>query len=333
MIGLVARRLISLALVVLGVTIITFLISHVVPGDAARMIAGQRASEAQVESVRRELGLDRPLHEQYIRYVERLADLDLGTSIVTNRPILDELVVRIPATMELMICALLLSIAIGVPLGVSAAVNQGRWHDQLIRGISVASISVPAFWLAMLLVLLFYARLDWLPGSGRLAGEMPDMVTGFLLVDTLLAGDLSAFGDALSHLVLPVVTLSLVDVGAIARLVRGNMIEVLKEDYIRTARSSGLTETLVHRLALRNALIPLVTVLGLSVAQMLYGSVVIESVFGWPGTGNYIVNSIFNLDFPVIMGFTVLVSLAYVVINLVVDLAYIALDPRIRGVG
>ena len=334
MIGLLARRFVSLILVIFGVTITTFLIGNVVPGDAAKLIAGPRAPAAQVEAIRHELGLDKSLPEQYVRYVERLAKFDLGRSIVSNRPIADELLVRIPATLELMFCALILAIALGVPMGVVAAVNKGRWPDHLIRGISVAGISIPAFWLALLLVLLFYAQLDLLPGSGRLGGDAPAFVTGFLLIDSLLAGDGSAFADALSHLVLPVLTLGLIDVGAVARLVRANMIDVLQEDYIRTARASGLREGLVvYRLALRNALIPLVTVLGLSIAQMLYGSVVIETVFGWPGTGSYVVQSIFNLDFPVIMGFTVLSSIAYVVVNLIVDLAYYALDPQIRGVG
>ena len=192
-------------------------------------------------------------------------------------------------------------------------------------------MSIPAFWLAPLLILVFYGVLHWLPGSGRLELDAPPQVTGFMLIDTLLAGDFTTFADALAHLVLPVMTLALLDIGAIARLVRGQMIEVLNQDYIRTARASGLSEwTVILHHALRNALIPLLTVLGLSIAQMLYGSVVIESLFAWPGTGSYVVGAVFNLDFPVVMGFAVLASVAYVTVNIAVDVVHAALDPRVR---
>ncbi|HEX3916359.1 MAG TPA: ABC transporter permease [Caulobacteraceae bacterium] len=334
MAAFVLRRLGFLVVVVLAVTVITFLIAQAIPGDPARVVAGPRADAQQLAKARHQLGLDRPLPVRYADYLGRVLHGDLGASIVTGRPVLSELAARAPATLELMISALIVGVAGGVPLGVAAALTRGRWPDRLIRAGSALTISVPAFWLGPLLILVFYGALQVLPGSGRLDLDPPPPVTGFLLIDTLLAGDVAAFGDALAHLAIPVLTLALLDVGAIARLVRGQMIEVLGEDYIRTARATGLSEaTVILRYALRNGLTPLVTVLGLSIAQMLYGSVVIESIFAWPGDGSYVVGAIFNLDFPVVLGFALVTSVAYVVVNLGVDLTYLLLDPRIREAG
>ena len=334
MAAFILRRLSFLILVALAVTVITFLISQVVPGDPARVVAGPRANAEQLLTVRRQLGLDRALPVRYADYLGRIVRGDLGNSIVTGRPVLSELAARAPATLELMTAALVAALAAGVPLGVWAALTRGGWPDRLIRAGSAATISIPAFWLGPLLILLFYGAWHILPGSGRLDLDPPRSVTGFLMIDTLLAGDLAAFADALAHLAIPVLTLALLDVGGVARLVRAQMIEVLGEDYIKTARASGLPErTVVLRYALRNGLIPLVTVLGLSIAQMLYGSVVIESIFAWPGTGSYVVGAIFNLDFPVVMGFALVASIAYVLVNLLVDMLYLVLDPRIREAG
>jgi len=330
--GFLARRIAALLLVVFAVSLVTFAISHLVPGDPARMIAGPRASAQQLAAIRHELGLDRPVLVQYEIYGTHLLHGDLGKSIVTNRPVLGEIASRVPATLELMLCALIVSLLFGIPIGIAAALNQGRFVDHLVRGFSALTVSIPAFWLAPLLILLFYGALGVFPASGRIDGDPPTAITGLFLIDSALTLNFRAFADAASHLVLPVATLSFLDMGAIARLVRGQMIEVLSEDYIKTARASGLPErAVIYRHALRNALIPLVTVLGMSLAQLLYGSVIIESLFAWPGTGSYVVNAIFALDFPVIMGFTVLVSTAYVVVNLLVDLLYMLLDPRIRA--
>lgn len=331
MLAFVARRLVFLLLVVFGVSLITFAISHLAPGDPARVIAGPRATAAQLAHVRHELGLDRPLPEQYLRYAGKVLHGDLGASTVTGQPILGELAARAPATLELMGLALIVAVAAGVPLGVWAALRKDGWADQLIRVGATAGVSIPAFWLAPLLIILFYGVLHWLPGSGRLDVDPPHAVTGFMLIDSLLAGDLAAFADAAAHLALPVLTLALLDMGAVARLVRSQMIEVLQEDYVRTARANGLPErTVILRYAVRNALIPLITVLGLSIAQMLYGSVIIESLFAWPGTGSYVVGAIFNLDLPVVMGFAIVASVAYVGVNLGVDILQMLLDPRIR---
>lgn len=332
----IRRRLILLLLVVIGVTIITFAISHMIPGDPARLMAGDRATPEIVQSMRTRLGLDQPLHLQYLNYVGSLLQGDLGTSIRTGRPVADDLVRFFPATIELAAVALLFSVLAGVPLGVASAVYRNRWIDQVSRTISVTGISTPAFWLGLLLIMLFYGRLDWLPSSGRLGGDVtaPPFVTGMLLIDTLLAGDLAAFRSALSHILLPAFTLGFVHLGVVTRQIRSSMLEVLQEDYVRTAKAGGLSRRqIIFGHALRNALIPSVTMLGLAFGDLLYGAVLTETVFAWPGMGNYVVQSIHALDFPAIMGFTVVASIAYVLINLLVDLTYMLLDPQIRSVG
>jgi len=332
MLRFVLRRFWFLVVVLFGVSLLTFLIANVAPGDPARMAAGPSATPEAVAALRAEWGLDQPLIEQYFRYLGRLAHFDLGTSNVTGRPVLDEILARAPATIELMVAALLLALVVGVPLGVWAALRRGSWVDSLVRGLATLGVSVPAFWLGLLLILLFYRTLGWLPGSGRFMGDPPTAMTGFLTLDALLHGDWAAFRLACAHLVLPVASLALLDLGQVARLVRNQLLAVLSQDYIRVARASGLPErAVVYRHALRNAVSPLITVIAASIAQMLYGSVSIELVFGWPGAGQYVVNSIFNLDFPVIMGFALLTSGVYVVANLGADLAYAWLDPRVRA--
>lgn len=334
MLRVVSRRLVFLVFVVLGVSVVTFVISHILPGDPVRMLAGPRASPELLARIRSDLGLDRPILTQYVVYLQHVAVLNFGTSIVSGRPIAGELFSRVPATLELMGTALVLSVALGITLGVLAAVNKDGWIDQLVRGSAVVGISMPSFWLGLLLILFFYGRLGMLPGSGRISGSPPSTITGFYVLDAVLTANGGALLDAVAHLALPALTLCIIEVGGIARLVRSSMLDVLKEDYVLTGRASGLRERVViWQIALRNALIPYIALFGLSLASLLYGSVVVETVFSWPGTGKYVVDSIFNLDFPVIMAFTLLVSIAYVVANLLVDLAYLALDPQIRDVG
>lgn len=330
------RRLLMLVLVIAGVTVICFVISRLIPGDPAQLILGPRATPQAITELRTQLGLDRPVHVQYAHYVGELLRGDFGTSITTRQPVLAELLGLLPATLELMGMAMLISIAVGVPLGVLCAVRRDRWVDNLVRMVAVAGISTPTFWLGLMLVLLFYAQLGWLPGSGRLdiGVAPPPPVTGLYLIDAAFAGNGLAWRSAFNHLVLPAATLALSSIGTVVRLIRASMIEVLAEDYIRTARAYGLARWRVHYVyALKNALIPFVTVLGLELASLLFGSVVIESVFAWPGVGNHVLGAILNLDFPVIMGFTVLASVVYVGANLLVDLAYLVLDPRIQAVG
>ncbi|MCW5260189.1 ABC transporter permease [Verminephrobacter eiseniae] len=330
------RRLGFLLLVVFGVSIITFAISHMIPGDPARLLAGERASEAMVAGMRQSLGLDRPLPEQYRIYMLGLAHGDLGTSIRTGRPVAEDILAFFPATLELVIAALLFSIAIGVPLGVVSAVWRDRPIDHLVRTISVAGVSMPAFWLALMLIYLFYGQLGWLPGGGRidLGASAAPAATGFYLIDALLAGDGQALWSAIRHLLLPALTLGFVHVGVVARQIRSALLDQLQQDYVRTARAGGLSAAaVVLQHALPNALIPSVTVLGLAFGDLLYGAVLTETVFAWPGMGSYVVVSIQALDFPAVMGFTVVVSFVYVLVNLAVDLVYLALDPRITGVG
>jgi peptide/nickel transport system permease protein len=321
---------------VLGVTLITFIISHLIPGDPARLIAGERATDEIVAAIRSRLGLDLPLYQQYWNYMVALAQGDLGTSIRTSRPVLEDIAAFFPATLELALVALLLATLVGIPLGVLSAVYRNRPIDHFVRTISVTGISTPAFWLGLGLIIVFYGKLGWLPGGGRLAQGMapPPDVTGLYLVDSLLAGDMATFRSALHHILLPAITLGFVHLGVVARQIRSAMLEQLGEDYVRTARAYGLTPwSVVLRHALPNALIPSVTVLGLALGDLLYGAVLTETVFGWPGMGAYVVDSIQALDFPAVMGFAVVVSVAYVILNFLVDLAYRWIDPRITGGG
>ena len=311
--GLIRQRCWGLILVVAGVCVITFIISHLIPGDPARLLAGDRASDE----------IDALLHG------------DLGTSIRTGRPVLEDLKTFFPATLELAFCALLIALLVGIPLGVLSAVYRNRWTDHLVRLMALTGISTPAFWLGLGVIVLFYGKLDWLPGSGRLDDwfDPPTRVSGFYLLDSLLEGNIEVFFNALQHLILPAATLAFVHLGIVARQIRSAMLEQLNEDYIRTALASGLPKfTIVVRYALPNALIPSITVLGLALGDLLYGAVLTETVFAWPGMGAYVVSSIQALDFPAVMGFAIVVSFAYVLVNLVVDLLYLWIDPRMgRG--
>ncbi len=333
--SLLRQRSWGLLLVVAGVCVITFIISHLIPGDPARLLAGDRASDEIVQHIRQQLGLNLPLWQQFIRYVQQLLHGDLGTSIRTGRPVLDDLRAFFPATLELAFCALLIALLVGVPLGVLSAVYRNRWLDHLVRLLALTGISTPAFWLGLGAIVLFYGKLNLLPGGGRLDDwlDPPTRITGFYLVDALLEGNTEVFMNALQHLILPATTLAFVHLGIVARQIRSAMLEQLSEDYIRTALASGLPKfTIVVRYALPNALIPSVTVLGLALGDLLYGAVLTETVFAWPGMGAYVVSSIQALDFPAVMGFAIVVSFAYVLVNLFVDLLYLWIDPRMgRG--
>ncbi|MCS3471910.1 peptide/nickel transport system permease protein [Pseudomonas sp. JUb42] len=333
--NILRKRLAGLLLVVVGVSLITFAISHLIPGDPARLIAGDRASDAIVANIRHNLGLDLPLYQQYGRYMLDLLHGDLGTSIRTSRPVLEDLQAFFPATLELALTALLLSILIGVPLGVLSAVYQNRAIDQFARTLAVTGISTPTFWLGLGLIVLFYGHLNWLPGSGRIDEGMdaPSRITGFYLIDSLLAGNREQFVSSLQHLILPAVTLAFVNLGVVARQIRSAMLDQLGEDYIRTARAYGLSRwAVILRHALPNALIPSVTVLGLILGDLLYGAVLTEAVFAWPGMGAYVIKSVQSLDFPAVMGFAIVVSFIYVLLNMVIDLLYRLIDPRIGEV-
>ena len=333
---LIRQRCWGLVLVMIGVCVITFIISHLIPGDPARLLAGDRASNEMVQHMRQQLGLDQPLYVQFYRYVVDLLHGNLGTSIRTGRPVLEDLRAFFPATLELAFSALLLAILFGVPLGVLSAVYRNKFPDHIVRMLSVIGISTPAFWLGLGVIILFYGHLNLLPGGGRLDDwlDPPTSISGFYVLDSLLTGNHEALWNSLQHLLLPALTLAFVHMGVVARQIRSAMLEQMGEDYIRTARANGLSKwRVILSHALPNALIPSVTVLGLAMGDLLYGAVLTETVFAWPGMGAYVVSSIQALDFPAVMGFAVVVSFAYVLVNLLVDLLYVWIDPRISRVG
>jgi len=327
----VLKRIGFLFVVLAGVSVLTFVIANIAPGDPARMMAGPQADAGAIAKIREDLGLDRPLLVQYGRYAGRLLEGDLGVSNVSGQPVVDEIVARAPATIELTLGGLIVALVIGVPLGVLASLRRGRLADILVRILAVAGAAVPAFWFGLLLILLFYRELGWFPGAGRFTGEPPAAVTGFMTIDALVAGDWSALKTACAHLALPVFALAILDLGILARLTRNQMLGQMRQDYVRVARSAGLREReIVRSHVMRNALSPLVGVVTVALANLLYGSVSVETVFSWPGAGQYLVNSIFALDFPVIVAFAVMASIAYVLFSLAGDLVYASLDPRVR---
>lgn len=318
-----------------GVTMISFIISHAVPSDPIVSNLGQQASQRPeiVAAFRAKWGLDRPLHEQYLSFLGNLAHGDLGTSINTRRPIATDVSQFLPATVELSTVSILFALIVGLPLGVCAAVYRDGPIDHLARMVSLVGVSIPIFWLAAVSLVIFYAALQIAVGPGRLGPQLqaPPPTTGFLTLDTLLAGDLVSFRSALEHLMLPGLVLGSSVMGLITRVSRSSLLEVLGQDYIRTARSKGLVEYLViRRHALRNALIPTVTVLGLAYGSLLSGAVLTETIFAWPGLGRYAYQSAVTNDFPAIMGVTFVIALIYILVNLLVDLAYALLDPQIR---
>lgn len=331
--GLILRRLVLLLPVLIGVSLVTFTLSHVVPSDPARLIAGPHASPSEVASVRHAFGLDRPLWRQYFTYMGNLLHADLGESLHTQRPVRDDLGDFLPATVELTSTAMLLTLAIGIPLGVLSAVFRGRWLDNLTRLFSVSGVSIPVFWLAIMLQLLLYYRLGWVPAGGRLDTGLqpPPRLTGLYTLDSLLTGHLSLLINSAWHLLLPSLVLSFGSLAVVTRMMRATMLEVLRHDYIRTARAKGVTRRgVLWRHALRNALMPTITVAGLQMGYLLSGALLVETVFSWSGIGRYAVQSILSSDFNAIMSVTLLIAVLFIGVNLLVDLFYALVDPRIH---
>ncbi len=327
------RRLGFVIVVLLGVTILTFFLARVVPSDPARLLAGPRASSRAVEEIRHAKGLDRPLWDQYTSYMGALARADLGTSLVTRRPVTKDLLTFVPATFELVFYSLLAGSLLGLALGVFSAIRPGSVIDVGGRFVAIGGLSLPNFWVALLLQFAFFSSLGILPFGGRLDTGVvpPTTLTGLYTIDSLLTGRLDLFIQAVSHLILPVIALGLAEMGLVARIVRASMLEVLGQDYIRSARAKGLASWRIYRRhALRNALLPVVTIIGLEFGLLLSGTVLVESIFAWPGLGRYMAEAISSSDYSAIMGVTIVVTLGYVLINLVVDLAYAHLDPRVR---
>ena len=319
----------------LGMTLIAFVVSHTLPADPVGANLGQRSMEdpAIVAAFRAQWGLDRPLPEQYLTYVRNLLGLNLGMSIRTHMPVSDDLGRYLPASAELAIIATIVGTLIGIPFGVISAVRRNQWVDHLIRGVSLIGVSSPVFWLGLIGLYIFYFRLGWLPGPGRLDVGLaePTHVTGMYTVDSLLTGNWQALGVSLRHLVLPGTVLASVYLGLVTRMTRSSMLEVLSADYVRTARGKGLPQrSVIYRHALGNALIPTVTVLGLAFGDILAGTVLTETIFSWPGIGRYAYQSAVTLDFPAIMGVSLVIAAVFILVNLATDLAYVLLDPRLR---
>jgi len=326
------RRLVTLTITLLGIMVVTFFIALVVPLDPLAALAGPQAPPETVARLRALYGFDQPLYVQFGRYATRLAHGDLGVSFQTSRPVFQDVLKFFPATLELATAAIILGVAFGIPLGVLSAVYQNSLLDQFCRVLSLVGVSVPVFWLGLVLLLIFYFKLGWLPEPGRLDIMLlePDRITGVLLIDSLIARDWEVFLNALKHLVLPAAVLGLLALAGIARMVRSSMLDVLSQEYVKTARIKGLGEFLViTRHALRNALVPTVTVIGLTYGGLLEGSVLTETIFSWPGLGRYLANAFLTLDLNTIVGGTMFVALTFCLVNLAVDLAYAFLNPKI----
>lgn len=331
----IIRRIVLLVPLLIGVTLVAFIISQTVPSDPVNAALGQNAvaNEELVAAFRVKWGLDKPPHIQYLTYLKNLLQGDLGRSISTHRPVIEDLGRFLPATIELATTSIILAVLIGVPVGILSAIRRNTWLDQISRVVSLIGVSAPVFWLALLGLFTFYSRLRWLPGPGRLdiGVEPPARVTGLFTIDALLMGDLDLFLNALSHLALPSIVLAAFSMGLITRITRSAMLDVLSQDYIRTARSKGLGEARITlRHTVPNALIPTVTVLGLSYGNLLTGAVLTETIFSWPGIGQYAFQASVSLDFPAIMGVTMLIALVFILVNLIVDITYTFLDPRLR---
>jgi peptide/nickel transport system permease protein len=331
----IVRRLAMAVLVLISVSIITFIIARVIPSDPAAAWVGVHPTPAQIARARVELGLDRPLYEQYLRYMSALLHGDFGTSVRTHQPIANDIKTYLPATMELVLAGMVIAIVIGIPFGVLSGAKKGSLLDHLTRLFSIAGVSMPAFWLGLLLQLLFFGRLGILPIGSRVSTEITlyspvKQFTGFYLIDTAFTGNWLAFKDAIVHLILPAFTLATYDIGLSIRMTRSTMVEVLSEKYILAARVAGIPErTILFVLALKNAIIPTITVLGLSFVYSLTGAILVEVIFSWPGLGNYVTSSVLSIDFPVIVSVTLVITVFYVFVNLILDLLQAMLDPRI----
>jgi dipeptide transport system permease protein len=318
----------------LALMFITFVMIRLVPGDPIEVRLGERGiSPERLEQLRHEMGLDQPVWKQFAEYASSLLQGDFGVSIVSKAPVLDEFLTLFPATLELTLCAMLFAVALGIPAGVIAASRRGGIYDQSLMGLALTGYSMPIFWWGLILILVMSNTLGLTPVSGRvdLIKFYYEPVTGFMLIDSLLSGQKGAFLDALHHLILPTIVLGTVPLAVIARMTRSSMLEVLEEDYVRTARAKGLSWTRVVGVhALRNALIPVVTVIGLQVGGLLAGAVLTETIFSWPGVGKWLIESINRRDYPALQGGIMLIATIVILVNLIVDMLYGLINPRIR---
>ncbi len=344
----IVRRVISMIPTLLGVAFVIFMFQRLIPGDPAVAMLGEHATKENVESIREQLGLNRPafldrealkngelsgfFDSQFIRYLGRLLRLDLGTSIHRRIPVAETLGQRFPATVELALLSLLIALLIGVPVGIASAARRNSLLDGVTMIGSLIGVSMPIFWLGVMEIMLFAVLLQWLPSGGRLStGIKIEPITNLYLLDSLLTGNIPAFIDAFKHIIMPAIALATIPMSIIARMTRSSMLDVLQEDYIRTATAKGLSERIVlFRHALKNAFLPVVTIIGLQAGTLLAGGVLTETIFSWPGIGKWVYDAILGRDYPIVQGGTLLIAFIFVFINLLVDLSYAALDPRIR---
>ena len=333
MLGYLLSRLLTFVPTFLGVTLISFSFIRVLPGDPIIVMAGERGVSAErYAELTKQMGFDRPLITQYLDYLWGVLQGDLGQSFVTKRPVWDEFFALFPATLELSICAMIFAVVLGLPAGVIAAVNRGKFFDRALMSSALIGYSLPIFWWALLLIIVVSGTWGLTPVSGRISLLYYfDTSTGFMLIDALRSGQKGAFGSALHHLVLPTIVLGTIPLAVIARQTRSAMLEVLSEDYIRTARAKGLSPFRINGVhALRNALIPVITVIGLSVGTLLAGAILTETIFSWPGIGKWMVDSIFRRDYPVVQGGLLLIAVIVMIVNLTVDVLYGLINPKIR---
>ena len=334
----IGKRLIYLVVMLFGVATLVFILTKMIPGDPTVANLSQRAlnDPEVVATYRAKYGLDQPVFVQYILYIKNLLHLDLGTSIRTNKPVLDELARCYPATIELALFAIILAALFGILFGVISAIKRNSILDQVVRALSVTGVSIPSFWFALLVLYFFYYKLHIFPGPGRLSNSFsaPATVTGMYVIDSLIEGNPAKALDALQHLILPGLVLAAFTMGLITRTTRSNLLDVMSTDYIRTARAKGLSRVgLIVRHALGNALIPVLTVIGLGLGNLLGGMVLVETIFNWPGVGQFAYESVLSVDYPSIIGVALLIALNYMVINTVVDILYGVIDPRVRCNG
>jgi len=332
MFNYIIKRLLALIPILIGVAVIVFLIVHLIPGDPAQTMLGERATDQALERLREQMGLNDPLPVQFWRYVKDLLQGDLGRSIMSNNPVSTELAQRFPATLELSFFAIMFAVFVGVPAGIFASINQNSWFDNLSMLIALMGVSMPIFWLGLMFIWLFAVELGWFPPSSRIGvGLEFSPITNLYVVDSILQFNFAALKDVLHHLVLPAVALGTIPMAIIARMTRSSMLEVLKKDYIRTAYAKGLKRKIViFKHALKNAMVPIITVVGLQFGVLLGGAVMTETIFSWPGLGKYLVDAIYARDFPIVQGGILFFAGVFVIVNLIVDLSYALVDPRIQ---
>jgi len=344
----ILRRLISVIPTLIGVTFVIFMFQRMIPGDPAVAMLGEHATEENVQRIREQFGLNRPVFldrealaqgdlkaffdSQYIRYISRLIVLDMGNSIHRRIPVAETLALRFPATIELSMFSMLLAIFIGVPVGIASAARRNSLLDGASMVGSLIGVSMPIFWLGIMEIMLFSVFLQWLPSGGRLStGVEVDQITRFVLIDSLITGNIPGFIDAFKHIILPAIALATIPMAIIARMTRSSMLDVLQDDYIRTAKAKGLEERVVlFRHALKNAFLPVITIIGIQAGTLLAGAVLTETIFSWPGIGKWVYDSILARDYPIVQGGTLLIAIIFIAVNLLVDISYAILDPRIH---